>query len=326
MKRYAIGVDMGGTFIKLALVDSEGNIHQSGRKPTPKEDTPEKIAAGLVKIVKDFKAEIDSMDVFVEGIGFTVPHFFEGDGWIQRQTNNMPALEGYPLYPPLCEAFGANIVMLNDLSSAGIAEHMYGKGRSYKRMLLVAIGTGIATSMITEDGLVGYNWGSTGDTGHIIIDFAGGAKCSCGGTGCLEAVTAAPAIVRQAMEGIDAGRKTSLAEILAQKGRIEAVDVYNEAKKGDELGNDIFKRVGYFLGLAMTSYLHIFRPEVMVLGGGVAQASDLLLPVIEETINEHTGPWYRNYLQAIEISGLGTSGGAIGCASMILYPDKYMHR
>ncbi|MCJ7622794.1 MAG: ROK family protein [Anaerolineaceae bacterium] len=270
--------------------------------------------------------EILSLDINVQGIGFTVPHYFEGDQWIQRQTNNMPALEGFAFYPPLKKAFGPNIMMINDLSSAGIAEYSYGKGRDYKRMLLMAIGTGISTAMVTENGLVTYNWGTSGDTGHIIVDPAGMAECTCGGRGCLEAVAAAPAIRRQALVEIQNGRKTELTNKFERTGDLEASDVYEAATNGDPLGREIILRAGYFLGLALSSYLHIYRPNVIVLGGGVAQAGDLLVPAIQDAIDKYSSPWYKKRLAAIEVSGLGTSGGSIGCASLILNPDKSVHQ
>jgi glucokinase len=325
MPRYAIGVDIGGTFTKLALVDQDGSILQRGSIPTPKDRTPELLIDRIIEASLAFRENAESADFTVAGVGFAIPHFHEGRDWVQQQTNNMPSLEGFPMRPPLREAFGSSIAMVNDLSAAGIAEHLFGKGRDSKRMLLMAIGTGIATSVITEEhGLVHYNWDTTGDTGQIIVDPYGLADCTCGGRGCLEAVAAAPAIRRRALREVERGKDTLLTEVLQRKGDLEARDVSEAAEKGDEVAGDIMGQVGFFLGVALTSYLHIFRPSLIVLGGGVALAGDLLIEPIRQTMQRLASPWYLQRLEGIEVSALGKDGGAIGSASLILYPGRYL--
>jgi len=325
MTRHAIGVDIGGTFVKLALVDEEGTIHLRDSVPTPQDPAPEPIVQKIIEAALALRGKAEAEGYTVEGIGFAIPHFYEGDDWVHRQTNNIPALEGFPMYPPLREALGPSLAMINDLSAAGIAEHMFGKGADYDRMLLMAIGTGIATSVVTEDqGLIHYSYGTTGDTGMIIVDTQGLADCTCGGRGCLEAVAAAPAIRRRAIREAERGKDTLLAEIMQRKGDLEARDVSEAARAGDAVAKDIMNQVGHFLGVAFTSYLHIFRPSVIVLGGGVGQAGDLLIEPIYHTMNRLASPWYLERLEGIEISALGKDGGAIGCASLILYPGKYL--
>jgi len=324
MTCYAIGVDIGATFIKLVLIDQDGIIHQRGSVSTPKDPDPEVVVNGIIEAAIGFKQRAESAGYTVDGMGFTIPHWYEGEDWIQRETNNMPSLEGFPMYPPLRKAFGPSIAMINDVSAAGIAEHMFGEGRDADRMLLMAIGTGIATCVITEEGMAQYNWGSTGDTGMIIVDPQGLTPCTCGARGCLEAVAAAPAIRCQALSAVERGKDTLLAKIKAENGDLEAHDVAEAARAGDAVAKDIFEQVGYFVGVALTSYMHIFRPDLIVLGGGVAQAGELLTEPVRRTMDRLGSPWYLARLRGIEISALGTDGGAIGCATLILYPGKYL--
>jgi glucokinase len=325
MPRYAIGVDIGGTYTKLALVDEDGNIHLRDSIPTPKDPAPELIVDKIIEAGLAFRSEAESKNISVEGVSFAIPHFHDGKDWVQQQTNNMPPLEGFPMRPPLHGAFGPSIAMINDLSATGIAEHLFGKGRDCDRMLLMAIGTGIAISVITEEhGLVHYSWDTAGDTGQIIVDPYGLADCTCGGRGCLEAVASAPAIRRRALREVERGKDTLLAEVMERKGDLEARDVSEAAEAGDEVAKDITDQVGFFLGVALTSYLHIFRPTLIVLGGGVALAGDLLVEPIHHTMNRLASPWYLKRLEGIEISALGKDGGAIGSASLILYPGKYL--
>lgn len=324
MTRFAIGVDIGATNIKLALIDEDGRVHARDSVPTPHEPTPEGFTRRIILVTCRFREQTDATGHAVEGIGFTVPHFFEGPSWEQRETNNVPCLEGFPMYPPLREALGPSIAMANDLSAAGIAEHMFGRGRDSKRMLLMAIGTGIATSAITEDGLLQYNWGTMGDTGQIIVDTEHLTPCTCGAKGCVEAVAAGPALRREAYKAVDEGRSPLLAEMRAAKGDLEAKDVSVAARAGDKAALEILSRAGYFLGIALSSFLHIFRPDLIVLGGGVAEAGDLLLKPIRQTMERVASPYYLRRLKRIEVSALGREAAAIGCATLILHPGRYL--
>lgn len=325
MTRYAIGVDIGGTNIKFVLIEENGTIQLSDSISTPQDSNPDLLVRRIVDATLGFRKRTEEEGFNVEGVGFAIPHFYDGEDWVQQQTNNMPSLEGFPLYPPLREALGPSIAMINDLSATGIAEHMYGKAQNCDRMLLMAIGTGIATSVITkENGLVHYSWDTTGDTGQIIVDPFGFCDCTCGGRGCLEAITSAPAIRKRALNEVKRGKNTLLTEIFQRKGDLEARDVSEAAEAGDATAKDIMEQTGFFLGVALTSLLHIFRPTLIILAGGVAQAGDLLIKPIRRTMNRLASPWYLNRLQGIEISVLGKEGGAIGCASLILYPGKYI--
>jgi glucokinase len=281
----------------------------------------------IIRPARAFKQRAEKEGFALEGVGITVPHFYVGDDWVQQQTNNMPSIEGFPMRPQLAEAFGDSIRMINDLSAAGIAEYMFGAGQGCDRMLLMAIGTGIATSVVTErQGLVHYSWDTTGDTGQIIVDPYGLADCTCGGRGCLEAVASARAIRARALREVERGKQTILAEVFEREGDLESRDVAEAAEAGDAVAQDIMDQVGFFLGVALTSYMHIFHPSLIVLGGGVGMAGDLLIRPIRQVMNRLGSPWYLADLQDIVVSSLGTDAGAIGCASLILYPDKCQYR
>ncbi len=325
MDQLAIGVDIGGTNTKLALVDARGTIHARQSHPTPRDLPPQQVVGEIVAAIQAFRGQAEAEGRRVEGIGFAIPHFFDGPDWVQCQTNNMPSLEGYPVRPTLAQAFGESIAMINDLSAAGIAEYAFGRGQGTERMLLIAIGTGVAISVVTrEQGLVHYSWDSTGDTGMIIVDPSAESLCTCGGRGCLESLVSAPALRRRALAEIERGKDTQLARIKAERGDLEARDISQAARSGDAVAGDILDRAGFFLGVALTSYLHIFRPNLIVLGGGVGQAGSLLIAPIRRTMERLASPWYLSRLQGIEVSALGQDGQAIGAASLILQPGRYI--
>jgi len=325
MERLAIGVDIGGTNTKLALVDERGSIHARQAHPTPRETRPQAVVGAIVAEAKAFRQRVEADGRRVEGIGFAVPHFFEGSDWVQCQTNNMPSLEGYPLRPVLAEAFGDSIALINDLSAAGIAEYAFGRGQGTERMLLIAIGTGVAISVVTRDqGLIHYSWDSTGDTGMIIVDPSAESLCTCGGRGCLESLVSAPALRRRALAEVERGKDTQLARIKAERGDLQACDISEAAQAGDAVARDILDRAGFYLGIGLTSYLHIFRPNLIILGGGVGQAGQLLIDPIRRTMERLASPWYLARLQGIDVSALGQDGQVIGAASLILQPGRYI--
>jgi glucokinase len=233
----------------------------------------------------------------------------------------MQSLEGFPMYPPLRDAFGTSITIINDVSAAGVGEFRFGCGRNHERMLLMAIGTGVCTSFVTREyGLLRYSWDGCGDTGMIIVDPFGNVECSCGGRGCLEPLVSGPGIRRRALFEIERGKSTLLAKIKTEKGDLEARNVTEAASAGDLVARDIMDQVGFYLGVALTSYLHIFRPDVIVLAGGVAQAGDVLLEPARRTMNRLASRWYLDRFSGIELSALGMEGQAIGVASLILSP------
>jgi glucokinase len=320
---HAIGVDIGGTTTKLAVVDTDGTVCLRDSAATPRGASPEAIIAGIVEMVRAFRQKAETVGFSEAGIGIAVPQFFEGEDWVQRQANNMQALEGIALRPPLVEALGPSVALIHDLNAIGIAEHRFGRGRSSERMLLMAVGTGISISFVTrERGLEHWSYGGEGDAGMIIVDPRGTVGCSGGGRGCLEAVASGMAIRRRALEEVERGRITRLAEVLQRQGDLTARDVAETARAGDAAALDILDQAGQFLGVALTSYLHIFRPDLIVLAGGVAQAGELLIGSIRRTVDRLASPSYLNHLTGIEVSALGTDGGAIGAASLILSPGK----
>lgn len=325
MTRHAIGVDIGATNLKMALIDPDGTVHARTTSATPRDKDPRAVVSGIIAAGMSFWRQCQAAGFDVTGFGFGIPHFHEGWDWEQRQTNNMPSLEGFPMRPPLAEAFGSSIAMANDVSAAGIAEHMFGRGRGSERMMMVAIGTGVGTSVITrEQGLVRFSWDSIGDAGMIIVDPSGHPDCTCGGRGCLEAHVSGPAIRLRALREIERGRETRLAEIKRTRGDIEALDVSEAAHAGDPVAVDILEEAGFYLGVAFASFLHIFRPNVLVVGGGVAQAGDLLIEPARKSMARLASPWYLRRLEAIDVAALGKDAAAIGCASLILHPGRYL--
>ena len=316
----AVGVDIGATNIKLVLVDQAGTVRSRAVIPTPPSDDPRRMLGQISDAVLSFRAEAEAGGHAVVGVGLATPQFTDGPDWRQRHANNMPGLEGYPIRPQLSEALGTPLAIVYDSGAAAIAEKVFGRGCAVNRLLTMSIGTGISMGAVTEDGFVDFNWGGTGDSGQIIVDPEASLRCPCGGRGCLESVAAAPAIRRAGIEAIAGHEETSLARSYAATGTIDASDVVAAAASGDVVAHGIVMKAGRYIGIALASFVHMFRPELVVLCGGVAQAGELLLEPIRVALADFGSPWYLERLRGIEISAFPLDGAAIGSAALVLQP------
>ena len=299
--RHAVGVDLGGTQIKGGIVDENGRVVYKEMRPTPAGSaSAQEFAQALVAFGQALQARAGALGLRSEGVGFGQPNIIEGPDWVQRQANNIPGLEGYPLRPDLEAAFGPRVAMDNDVMCAAFAEYHFGEGHNYQRAFYFSIGTGIASGIFPEDGRqLRYVAGWTGDTGHIIVE-PRGPLCTCGGRGCLEAVAAGPAIRRQALAAARTGKSLALARRLAEAGDLAPLDVTEAAQAGDEAARYIWEEAGWYVGVALTSYLHIFDPHVILMGGGISQAGEFLLAPIRRTLAALGNPYYLGHLRAVK--------------------------
>lgn len=317
-----IGVDVGGSQIKLAAVDRKGQVYYRESVATlARGSHPEGIITTIVTSTRRFLSNLPA-GLSVDGFGFCVPCYAQGEDWILGNVTNLPSLEGYPFRPALAEAFGSQISCTYDTNAAGLAEFSWGSGMGFDRMLFMGVGTGISASFyIRSTGMVSFTFNTLGDTGHIIVDPDSDIECLCGGHGCLEAVAAAPAIRRSAMQAVKNDSSTILKGIIEEKGDISARDVSQAARSGDGAAMNILNQTGRYLGIALTSYLHIFLPNIIVLGGGVSLAGDQLLDPVKHTVERMASPWFLKQLSGIVSSRFGQDAGAMGCACMIYYPE-----
>ncbi len=322
MTGVGIGVDIGGSQIKLAAVDRMGLIYRRNAVSTLAHgSSPEGIISTLILNTKRFLSDLPG-DLTVDGLGFCVPCYLQGKGWKLSNVTNLPLLEGCLLYPPLAEAFGTHITSTYDTNAAGLAEFLWGAGTGFDRMLFMGVGTGISASFfIRSTGMVSFTFDTIGDTGHIIVDPENNVECQCGGHGCLEAVAAAPAIRKRAMEAVHNDSSAYLKGILERNGDISGRDVSEAALGGDLAAIAILEQTGRYLGIALASLMHIFLPNLIVMGGGVCLAGELLLDPVKHTVEKMASPWFMKQLYGIVPSRFGQDAGAMGCAALIYYPE-----
>ena len=209
--------------------------------------------------------------------------------------------------PTLAARLGNEIAMANDVSAAVTAEHLFGRGRGRDRVLLMSIGTGISIGVVVGGELLQYLMGTVGDTGHIIVDTQGRLKCSCGGRGCLETLASGTGIRNEAIRAVRRGEQTVLAAIAEDESQLTAEAVARAARDGDAVAKRIFERASFFLGVALTTYVHMFAPELIVFAGGVTGSMDLLQEGTRDALEQFSNPSLLGVLDSIELSSFPIS-------------------
>jgi glucokinase len=277
MLQYVIGIDVGGTNIKAGAVDYQGKILASTRVLSEAGSGPEAFLSKLEKIVGDLQSQVK--DQTLAAIGFGIPgaiHFTEG---IVTQAPNFTALNGMPIRKFLNERIDVPCYIENDANAIALGEMWVGAGRSFSHILCLTLGTGVGGGVIIDGDLLRGVDGMGAELGHVAIE-VNGAPCNCGSTGCLETVASATGILRMYREQIAKHPESSLNSYTEMTPAL----VYAEAVKGDAFACSLIQQAGHGLGVGMASFVNIFNPEVVIIGGGVAAAWDVLMPPAIETM------------------------------------------
>lgn len=313
-KKYKIGVDVGGTNVKVALVDKTGSIVYSDTVPTRAEMGYEYTISNIIKAIQDLMKESKVSKESIEGIGFGFPGQIDCDNGIVRLAPNIPGWVNIPIAEIVSKEFGIPVKVDNDVRCAALAELNYGAGKGAKNMICITVGTGIGSGIIMNGKLVRGASNAAGELGHIKLQMEGGPICGCGDTGCLEAFASGPAIVALAEEYIKGGKSTKYRELANPD--ITPYIVAEAAKQGDVVAKKIFEIVGGYIGIGLASVVNLLNPEKVVIGGGVADAGDLLFNPIKKTLSERTMPIQGAAVEIVHAE-LGNTAGVIGASLLI---------
>lgn len=313
MGKVCVGIDVGGTTVKLGLFETTGRLMDKWEIPTRTEDGAKNIlpdiAASVRKKLEDL--EIDLEDVTGAGMGIPGPVLPDGSvtlcvnlGWrdMNPQRELSALLDGLPVKSG------------NDANVAALGEMWQGGGKGFSDIVMVTLGTGVGGGVIIDEKIVAGRHGLGGEIGHIHARDEETESCNCGGVGCLEQVASATGIAREARRKMAASDTPS---VLREVGdQVTAKDVLDAAKAGDALALEVMEVVGHYLGVALASLALTVDPQMFVIGGGVSKAGQYLI----EVINRH----YAQYMPISENRGtvglakLGNDAGIYGAARLVL--------
>lgn len=308
---HAIGIDIGGTKIAGALVDAEGQIVLEERVPSPAGD-PEAMVDAVVGLIERLSAKHE-----VIGAGVAAAGFIDADQSTIIYAPNI-SWRNEPFKAKLEAKLSIPVIIENDANAAGWAEYKYGAGRGYKHMIMLTIGTGVGGAVITDSRMLRGGFGIAGELGHIRV-VPDGLLCGCGQHGCLESYASGSALLRAAKELAASGdpEGARLREIEAEAGKLTGLEVYQAILEGDAGALRILGELGSWLGQAIGSLVAVLDPEVVVIGGGVSAAGDLLLNPIREAYLAHLPA--RGYRPELKITAAEfvNDAGVVGAADLV---------
>lgn len=302
--KYAIGVDIGGTNLRVALVSEEGRIIEKIKQPSTG-DVMSSLRASVERLAREGAA----------GIGIGVAGILDREDMRVIKSPNLPSINGNSF-----RDLGLSLPMVveNDANAAALGERWMGAGRDYRNFVLMTLGTGIGGGIIHHGELLGV----AAEIGHMSI-VADGEKCPCGNYGCLENYASARAIIETAVGALEKGSQSMLRDCC--KGnyyKISPEDIYGAAFEGDGLAREVLKDAGRYLGIGIANMINIMSPEAVILTGGLIGAWDIY---IKEAIREASRRAFAGLVEGVKIlpSALGgEDAGILGAAALILHEEK----
>lgn len=312
--RHAVGIDFGGTGVKLALVNEKGEI--KARTSFATADAPGKDGwlKAVAEAVQQLRAKAPSGAI--RGIGVGVPGFVDFERGYIYDLANVPGWTGVHLGPLLEQQFGVHVRVDNDVNVMALGECTFGAGRTYQHAVFVTLGTGVGGGLLINNKIYRGAYSMAGEIGHIPIIMDGIQSPQ--GRGGLEQYVGNRRIVERAVRLIQQGRKSMIADLV--KGSLADITpeiISKAAHKGDELAVEIFDYVADCLATAFASVAYLIQPQAIIIGGGVAQSGSVLFDPLKVHLKERLSPYFVERLE-IKTAALGSDAGVTGAAALVM--------
>lgn len=313
-QKVYVGIDLGGTMIKMGLCSTEGEIIQEVEQPTPKGSYQEVLQSFKLLLADQLKQTKLSTD-HVMGVGVGVPALLDVKKGFVHEVVNL-GWRDVPLKDELERVLDLPCYIDNDANCAALGEMWQGAGKGSSHLICITIGTGIGGGLILNGDIYHGALGLAGEIGHLTVRAEDGRRCNCGKVGCLETETSATAIAYYGNRAIELGKETQLRMRPESSGNITAKDVFDAARNGDQVCHHILNQVSYYLGLTLAQVSNVLNPEKIVVGGGVSKAGSFFLDPVREQFRQHA---LKQVAEIAEIlpAQLGNSAGWLGAAWLV---------
>lgn len=313
MKEYGFGADLGGTTCKLGLFRTDGTLLEKWEIPTDTGNSGENILRDIAAAVHAKMVEKSLTKEEVEGLGIGVPGPVSKDGVVNRAVNLGWGVT--PVAQQLQELSGLKVRVANDANVAALGESWMGSGKGFDSIVMVTLGTGIGGGIVIDGRILTGADGAAGEIGHTTINEQELEACGCGRFGCLEQYASATGIARFARKMLAANNEASrLRQIGGQE--LTAKDVFDAAKEGDRIANEVVEEVCKMLAAALANVCVVVNPEAVLIGGGVSKAGQILLDAIEEPFRSMA--FHACQDTKILLASLGNDAGIYGGVRLIL--------
>ena len=286
MADYSIGVDLGGTNLRIAAVDQAGNLLEKATLGT-------KVARGRDFVIDQMTESIQRLgkkigrDFSLAGIGIGVPGIIDMETGMLRESPNLPGWSDYPVHSEIERRLKTPVILENDANAAALGEKWLGAARDVDDMCILTLGTGVGGGIVLGGRIFHGMTGMAGEFGHITVD-PDGHPCNCGNRGCAEQYASASAVMRMAREAIAGGKASQLARAAESDPEFSARIVFNLALQGDKPCLEIFRRVGEALGILLADIVNGLNLPMYVVGGGVSSAWEAFAPTMFEVLPQRS--------------------------------------
>ena len=311
-----IGIDIGGTYIKAGLFNSNGYIIEWKKISSMIEKGRDAFLKRITKIVKQFEENRTSIHPVV---GVVIPGILDKKREYVIHSPNLNGWDNFYIKKSVEDTIKKKVVLENDANGAALGELWKGKGKKLNNFMLLTLGTGLGSGLIINKKLWIGEYGSASEIGHTSI-VPGGIKCGCGAKGCLEMYFSSQAIKRLVKKVLKQKKKTLLRKYIPLEAASPET-VYKVAKKGDEVAINIYREMSRYLGVAISNVINLLGIKNFILSGGISNAFDLFIPFVEEEVNKNLFyPFSKDF--TIQKGALGNRAGATGAAYLALQAVK----
>lgn len=310
----ALGIDLGGTKILTAVIDAEGKMVSRDHSVTPTAKGQDAVIHSILESVSQalHQAGIDPSDLSAVGIG--APGLSNPETGILFTSPNLPGWRDVPLRDIVEKRLNKKTFLINDANAAALGEFYFGAGKEARHFIYITISTGIGGGIMIDGNVYSGSSGTAGELGHMTIDDEG-PLCNCGNRGCWEALASGTALANEAIRQIQNGARTTILRYAGNAIERVTAEVIHRAAQGDNnLANQLIARAGYYVGVGLANLINIFNPELIVIGGGLANMGDRLLkPAFEEAEKRS----FKQSYQAVRFvpAALGGNSGVLGAAA-----------
>ena len=308
-----VGVDMGGTKLLAGALDENLNVHHRALRDMRGLDQ-EALLDAVVSAVEELRTASESP---LRSVGFGIPCTIDQVRGVAVQAVNLP-LADVPFRDVMAERLGIPVFVDNDANAAALAEHRFGAARGTRHSVTLTVGTGIGGGLVLDDELYRGAVGAAAELGHMVVDMDGPpCQGNCPNRGCLEAVASGTALAREARAAAEAAPGSALGRAAASGREVTGALVTELAHDGDQTSREVLALIGRRLGVGISSLVNTFNPEVVVIGGGVMGAGELLLgPARAEMVSRALPPG-RDLVQVVA-ARFGAEAGMVGAATLAL--------
>ena len=314
MKQYFIGIDLGGTFIKGGIVDSEGNILVIDKIPTEVEKGNLKICENIANLTNSLIEKSGIQKSEIVGLGMGAPGMIDSKTGIIKCSENL-YFENFPIAETLKKMTGFYVKVANDANVATLGEVKFGAAKNKENAIMITLGTGVGGGMVCNGTLVEGVEGAGAELGHTVIAM-GGELCSCGRRGCAEAYASATALIRETKKAMSAHKDSKMWSV----GSLDNVNGKTsfDFAQTDPYAKTVVDNYIYSLATIIVNFANIFRPEAIIIGGGVCAQGDSLTVPLQKIVNEEIYGGDLGPEVPVVVAALGNSAGVLGAAALLI--------